>query len=355
MSNPLTEAKYTKRVITTHPKQDADAYSVSEFTQTQCFTTPLTTTGLVTDLQTHWQYYKQVLIQLPTTDTQILHNGKGKVTLKTHNRSNSKLHTKIDKKYLVPRTAPFLHRLGITTSQGEVKKSMYGKYRQINKFVEILSTTFNQGDLSDLKLYDFGCGKGYLTMAIHHYLRAQGHDGIETIGIDLKESVIESNRAIVAESGLDNLTFTYSDINQIEMDRGSVLIALHACDIATDIALHKGIKSQAKYIIASPCCHKQVRKSMSHHVITQPITQHGILIERQAEILTDTIRCLLLESAGYRTDIFEFVSTEHTSKNLMIRAVYTGNKKDNTERIALLKSIFTLSEPQYLEQLLMDR
>jgi len=229
---------------------------------------------------------------------------------------------------------------------------MYGKYRQINKFVEILSTTFHEKDLRTLKLYDFGCGKGYLTMAIHHYLQSQGHQNIVTTGIDLKETVINKNRVVATESKLTNLTFTHSDISEIEMKKGSVLIALHACDIATDIALHKAIESQAKYIIVSPCCHKQVRKSMTHHTITKSITQHGILLERQAEILTDTIRCLLLESKGYRTDIFEFVSTEHTSKNLMIRAIYTGNKKDTTEQINQLKNIFTLREPQYLEQLL---
>ena len=136
------------------------------------------------------------------------------------------------------------------------------------------------------------------------------------------------------------------------MERGGILIALHACDIATDIALHKGIVSQAKYIIASPCCHKQVRKSMEHQTATKPITSHGILLERQAEILTDTIRCLVLEEHGYRTDIFEFISTEHTSKNLMIRAVYTGNKKDNREKIDALIEMFGMGEKQYLDRML---
>ena len=352
MSNPVLKSSYQKRVITTNPQTSKEPYSVSEYSKTQCFTKTLNLVQLQDDLQSHWQSYKQVLVQLPTANTQILYNGKSKVTLRTESSNNANLITKVDKHYLVPKTAPFLRGLGITTTKGEVKHTMYGKYRQTNKFVEILSATLKSSDLPNLKIYDFGCGKGYLTMAIHHYLQSQGHHQIETIGIDLKESVIESNRRVAAESGLVNLTFTYSDITQIEMQKASVLIALHACDIATDIAIHKGISSQAKYIIVSPCCHKQLRKSMSHHEVTHSITQHGILLERQAEILTDTIRCLLLESAGYRTDIFEFVSTEHTSKNLMIRAVYTGNKKDNTEKIAKLKSIFTLSEPQYLEQLL---
>lgn len=352
MSNPLHKSAINKIVITTNPNSNKEPITISEFTQTQCFTQTVDTSQLEDYLREQWTGYKQTLIQQPKLSTQILHNGKEKVTFKQKNSTNTNLITKIDKQYLVPKTASFLHALGITTSNGEVKHPMYGKFRQINKFVEILSATLNEKDLPTLKLYDFGCGKGYLTMAIHHHLHAQGHREVQTIGIDLKESVIESNKDVAAQSGLENLTFTYSDITQIEMQKSSVLIALHACDIASDIALHKGIKSQAKYIIISPCCHKQVRKSMSSHPITQSITQHGILLERQAEILTDTIRCLLLESAGYRTDIFEFVSTEHTSKNLMIRAVYTGNKKDNSEKIAKLKSIFNVSEPQYLEQLL---
>jgi len=352
MSNPLSKASYTKVVITTNPDSHKDPYTVSEFTVTQCFTQTVHLLDLQNYIQSQWLGYKQVLIQQPNTTTQILQNGKGKVRIKKDKVSNVNLITKVDKQYLISKTAPFLYSLGITTSKGEVKHTMYGKYRQINKFVEILSSTLNDSDLPHLKLYDFGCGKGYLTMAIHHYLHSLGHTTIETIGIDLKKSVIESNRKVASLSKLSNLTFTHSDIKEIVMQKASVLIALHACDIATDIALHKGILSQAKYIIVSPCCHKQVRKSMSHHKLTQSITQHGILLERQAEILTDTIRCLLLESVGYRTDIFEFVSTEHTSKNLMIRAVYTGNKKDTTEKIAQLKSIFNLSEPQYLEQLL---
>lgn len=352
MSNPLSKSSHKKIKVTTNADSQKKVYTISEYSKTQCFTKTVSLLELKTYMDSKSLEYKQILIQQPESTTQILQNGKGKVSIKKEETSNSSLITKTEKEYLIPKTAPFLRGLGITTQNEEVKQPMYGKYRQINKFVEIVSSTLKQSDLENLKFYDFGCGKGYLTMAIHHYLHSQGHHSVETFGIDLKASVIESNRKVAASSGLTNITFTCSDINAIEMDKESVLIALHACDIATDIALFKGIKSQAKYLIVSPCCHKQVRRSMSHHDLTESITQHGILLERQAEIITDTLRCLLLESVGYRTDIFEFVSTEHTSKNLMIRAVYTGNRKDNSEKISQLERIFNLEKPHYLQQLL---
>jgi len=206
MSNPLQKSSHKKIVVATNPDSQKNAYTINEFTKTQCFTKTVDVDRLSEYIHEKWKGYKQILILQPELETRILHNGKNQVTLKQEKGTHTNLMAKIDKQYLVPKTAPFLSGLGVTTQQGKIKQGMYGKYRQINKFVEILSTTFHEKDLRTLKLYDFGCGKGYLTMAIHHYLQSQGHQNIVTTGIDLKETVINKNRVVATESKLTNLT-----------------------------------------------------------------------------------------------------------------------------------------------------
>ncbi len=352
LSNPVKKGAVTKILITRNPGQGSTTFTKNEFVKDQCFTAILTRDELYSTVLEIWSQYKQVNIMMPEVTIQLLYNGKNKGKILQDDASNTKLFTKTEKSYLIPKETPFLQHLGVTTSQGQVKATMQGKFRQINKFVEIIQSTVKQSDLNGLNIYDFGCGKGYLTMGLHHLFTQKLNEKVITTGIDLKAKVIEDNEATAQACGYSDIQFRYGDITNVEVPHGSMMIALHACDIATDIAIHKGIISQAKYIIVSPCCHKQVRRSMVHQPLTKPITNHGILLERQAEILTDTIRCLLLEQYGYRTDIFEFVSTEHTSKNLIIRAVYTGNNKDNKEQINNLMETFGLRGPQYLDQLL---
>jgi hypothetical protein len=352
MSNPVKKGSVTKVVITRNSDQSSSSFTKSEFLNDQCFTAVLTKEELDSVILDAWNQYKQTTIMKPAVTIQLLYNGKGKGTIKQADATNTKLFTKVEKSYPIPKETPFLQHLGVTSSQGQVKASMQGKFRQINKFVEIIQSTVKQSDLNGLNIYDFGCGKGYLTMGLHHLFAHKLKQEVTTTGIDLKKKVIEDNQVTAQACGYTDIQFRYGDITNVEVPNGSMMIALHACDIATDIAIHKGIVSQAKYIVVSPCCHKQVRRSMVHQPLTKPITSHGILLERQAEILTDTIRCLLLEQYGYRTDIFEFVSTEHTSKNLMIRAVYTGNKKDNKDQIDNLMKTFGIDSPQYLERLL---
>lgn len=352
MSNPISKTDPKKVVITKNPKDQRSEFSKSKFLNSQCFTEVMSRDQFVDSIGSQWQQYKQISIFTISQTIQILHNGKGKVVKNHAESKNTKLFTKVEKSYLINSDTNFLQHLGVTTGQGQVRATMQGKYRQINKFVEIIQATIVKSDLDNLSIYDFGCGKGYLTMALHHHLTHDKQTVIKTTGIDLKAKVIKQNRQVAKLCGYESLHFINGDISDIKMDKHGMLIALHACDIATDIAIHKAIISHAKYIIVSPCCHKQVRRSMQAQPLTSSITQHGILLERQAEILTDTIRSLILEEYGYRTDIFEFVSTEHTSKNLMIRAVYTGNKKDNRNKIYQLMQTFGLSKQQYLDNLL---
>jgi hypothetical protein len=244
---------------------------------------------------------------------------KGKITLlkqkvvkalgdlQQHNRT---------KNYLIPTDAPFLSALGIANKEGKILSQQTRKYRQINKFIEIIDKLIDGKSVK--RISDMGSGKVYLTFALYWYLTQKSpSNDLTVIGYELRKDLIEKSNSTAGSLGYKGLKFVEGHIGQIEMDDVDLLIALHACDIATDMAIHQGIKSNAGYIVLSPCCHKQVRKAMTKKDL---ITSHGIYQERTAEMVTDTIRGLLLESEGYRTSIFEFISSEHTAKNIMITA-----------------------------------
>lgn len=177
----------------------------------------------------------------------------------------------------------------------------------------------------------------------------------QVTGIELRPALVEFCNKTAREAGFEGLHFVAEDIANYHPDRLDLLIALHACDTATDLALAKGIHGKASIIVVAPCCHKQVRAEMHPHNEMAPLLRHGILEERQAEILTDGIRALLLESQGYRTQVFEFISTEHTAKNVMITAVggprEARRENEALEKVRALKSGFGIGE-HYLEKLL---
>lgn len=264
------------------------------------------------------------------------------------------------KNYLVEEDSPFLERLGIA-SHGKVLKTHQDKYRQINKYVEIMESLLLQTNLpTQPQIVDMGCGKGYLTFALYDYLQQQTGLKAEITGIELREHLTSFCTEQAKALGWDKLNFVAQDIFDYDNNKIDVLIALHACDIATDIAIAKGIQANAQLIVTAPCCHKQIRKAMSKENSLQQILKHGILEERQAEIITDGIRALLLEAYGYQTKVFEFVSLEHTAKNLMITAVKSANSiiekpsESILEEVAIIKKQFGINE-HYLEKLLQTR
>jgi hypothetical protein len=174
-----------------------------------------------------------------------------------------------------------------------------------------------------------GSGKGYLTFALYDYMRNFLGMTPHITGIELRQTLVDTCNSSARESGFDGLSFAAQNISEYTPGRLDMLIALHACDTATDLALAAGIRNKARIIVAAPCCHKQIRRDMTPKNEMVPVLRHGILEERQAEILTDGIRALLLESEGYQTKVFEFISAEHTAKNVMITAVLgkTGKQK----------------------------
>lgn len=293
-----------------------------------------------------------------TQDYTLSYNKKRKAHLRSQKPSiqqtPSNQHNKT-KQYLIEPKQPFLSNLGIA-SNGKVLHAQQDKFRQINKYVEIMAGLIEQTALPQApKIVDMGCGKGYLTFALYQYLQQQKQLKATITGIELREHLVDFCNTQATALGWEDLSFVAQDIMDYNNADIDVLIALHACDIATDIAIAKGIKADAQLIVVAPCCHKQVRKQMNCKGVLQPILKNGILEERQAEIITDGIRALLLEAHGYKTKVFEFISTEHTAKNLMITAVKQANvivdKDAYQEKIDTLKSEFGIEE-HYLESLL---
>ena len=229
-------------------------------------------------------------------------------------------HDRVKQRY-VDQDSVFLQHLGITDQQGQIIPSMARKWKQINKFVEIFSGALAkiQPQEQGLRIVDFGSGKGYLTCALYDYMQKHGQTPYVT-GVELNPKMVEFCQSVAQQSGFNQLDFFQGDVRTYEPERLDVMIALHACDVATDFAIHSGIRLNAQIIMCAPCCHKELRPQLQSPKVLSPMLQFGIHAGQQAEMLTDTIRALLLKAYGYETKVFEFVALEHTSKNKMILA-----------------------------------
>ncbi len=235
--------------------------------------------------------------------------------------------------------APFLVELGVTTASHQLVPAMARKWKQINKFVEVMSHALESagvGPTAPLNIVDFGAGKGYLTFALHDYLRRQAAGApraLDVVGVELRPDLVRLCNDAIATCGLEGLRFEAGDVGSFVPERLDVMIALHACDTATDHALHTGIRAGASIIMCSPCCHKQIRPQMQMPSLLKPMLQHGIHLGQQAEMVTDGLRALLLEAHGYDAQVFEFVALEHTSKNKMILAVRRQGRQDTPQAL----------------------
>jgi SAM-dependent methyltransferase len=260
-------------------------------------------------------------------DLELRFTNKGKASL--HQAANARdaaapqAHDREKQRHLSLDT-PFLASLGVTTAGGELVPTMARKWKQINKFVEVLDHALQASPLKvqkQIRVADFGSGKGYLTFAVHHHLRRTLGREVEVTGVELRPDLVQLCNKAAQRLGLAGLQFEQGDVRERPAQTLDIMIALHACDTATDHAIHLGIRSGASLIICSPCCHKQIRPQMKSPAMLAPMLQHGIHLGQEAEMLTDSLRALLLQAHGYDTQVFEFVSLEHTSKNKMILAV----------------------------------
>jgi tRNA A58 N-methylase Trm61 len=307
--------------------------------------------------------FKNGILFTTEKDIHILFNKKmeGRIMTKksTFNTKPSTEHNKKKKRFINIHKA-YLQGLKITDNKGNINKNMLDKFKQINKYIETVDGILKSSKLKNKKqinIVDMGSGKGYLTFALYDYITNILQKETKIIGVEQRLDLVQLCNKIAQENEFVNLSFSQGTIDNFETEKIDILIALHACDTATDDAIFKGIQSKASIIITAPCCHKQVRKQLHIDNELKEITQFGILEERQAEILTDTIRALVLESEGYNSQVFEFIADAHTHKNVMIVGT---KKKTNTDAEKYLKKIDVLKakfgvEYQHLEKKIREK
>ena len=294
-------------------------------------------------------------------DVQLARSRKGRLSVRRGAavpaaNAGSREHDR-DKARFIDQARPFLVELGVTDAQHQLIPAMARKWKQLNKFIEIFDHAMGSSGLAahgadggPVRVADFGCGKGYLTFAVHDYLqnrlageaveRAADTPAIHVTGIELRRELVDFCNRAAGKLGLKGLDFVQGDIaSHAATAPVDIMIALHACDTATDHAMHAGIRAGAAIIMCSPCCHKQIRPQMQMPTLLRPMLQHGIHMGQEAEMVTDSLRAMLLEASGYQTQVFEFVSLEHTSKNKMILAVKRAAGIDVAAREKLLEQI----------------
>ena len=265
-----------------------------------------------------------------------------------HNRKKSRL---------VNPNSFYLKALGITLDSGEIRAKQQDKWKQINKFVETLSKLTENSLIKDkkkIKIVDMGSGKGYLTFATYDYFKNEKGIDVEVTGVDTKQQLIELCNGIAKSSDFSGLKFVHGYIDDYNLQDTDILIALHACNTATDDAIYKGIKAEADLIVVSPCCHQEIRPQITPPKMLQDVLKHGIMLEREAESITDGLRSLLLEKNGYSSKVFEFIGTEHTPKNNLIvgtRLKTPLSSKKFDEQIQSIKTFYGIKS-QKLESLL---
>jgi hypothetical protein len=267
-----------------------------------------------------------------------------------------RLHDREKRRYVNPGSF-YLQALGITTDVGAVRDKQQDKWRQINRFIETLAGFVEKSALNDrrsLRILDMGSGKGYLTFATYDYFRNIRGVDVQVTGVDSKSNLVTLCNDIARSADFAGLRFENARIGEYEVENVDILIALHACNTATDDAVFQGIRSKAEMIIVAPCCHQELRPQITPPAMFRDVFKHGVMLEREAESITDGLRSLLLERAGYATRIFEFVSVEHTPKNNMIVGTRTGKPADTARydaEIAAIKGFYGISR-QRLETLL---
>lgn len=303
--------------------------------------------------------FRQGLISTPTADYQILISKKYKVSIltKSPTKTSMDLAHNRKKQYVLEEGQPisFLVELGIMNEEGKVLARKYDKFKQINRFLEMVEDVLpSLPEGRPLTIVDFGCGKSYLTFALYHYLAIQERRTLNVVGLDLKADVIEHCNQLANRLNYNNLRFLVGDIAEYnELEQVDMVVTLHACDTATDAALEKAVRWNASVILSVPCCQHELFGQVDSPVM-EPLLAHGILKERFSALATDGIRAKLLDILGYKTQLLEFIDLEHTPKNILIRAVkgQSGNKEQLWREYTAFRD-FLKAKP-YLEKVCAD-
>lgn len=347
LSNPKDKGGIQKVKVRPILKKDVLLFQCEEHKNNQVFHNNYEAEPAVDVLVDYVKQFKQMQMETKQYRYTVLVSKKGKVTIQkkqqagcvkqvdlSHNRS---------KQYILQEgtVAPFLQDLGVMTAEGKIVRTKFDKFRQINRFLEFIEDILPQLDKNrEVTILDFGCGKSYLTFAMYYYLHELKQYDVRIIGLDLKTDVIRHCNELSEKYGYEKLRFLEGNIaDYTGVDEVDMVVTLHACDTATDFALDKAVSWNAKVILSVPCCQHELNGQMKNELLA-PVFKYGLIKERMAALLTDAMRAEYLESEGYDTQILEFIDMEHTPKNILIRAVKTGKKKNNQESILALEKFF---------------
>lgn len=332
------EVKYNKIVFLLKENKNKEYYQIEKYTDKQVFHQNIELNEFDGKFEECiGSSYKQASAWADNITYDLRISKKGKVHLGKKKSSNENLakksHNK-EKNYILKEgmiIEPLID-LGVFTKEGKVINSKYDKYKQINRFVEIIDDEIKKNDYKELTILDFGCGKSYLTFVLYYYFVKIKNINVKMIGLDLKEDVIKKCNEIAKAYKYDNLHFELGDINGFKYNnKVDMVITLHACDTATDYALYNAIKWNAKMIFSVPCCQHELNSQMKTDELSI-LTRYGIVQERVAALMTDAVRANILECCGYKTQLLEFIDISHSPKNILIRAAKGNVSKDKKEK-----------------------
>lgn len=340
ISNKMNkDVKYKKIVFALKEKGNKEYYQIEKYTDKQVFHENIEK-GVLEEkvLECLENNYKQLTAWSDEATLDLKISKKGKILLNKKKSDNKKLakkeHNK-EKNYILKEgmiIEPLID-LGVFTKEGKVVNSKYDKYKQINRFVEIIDDEIKKNDYKDLTILDFGCGKSYLTFVLYYYFVKIKKINVKMIGLDLKEDVIKKCNDISKRYNYENLHFELGDINGFKYNnKVDMVITLHACDTATDYALYNAVKWNTKMIFSVPCCQHEFNHQMKTDDFSI-LTKYGIVKERIAALMTDSVRANLLEAVGYKTQLLEFIDIAHSPKNILIRASKSKISKDKKEKV----------------------
>ena len=340
ISSPREKGDAVKIKVRPIKKKDEILFQFEEFRNNQAFHKNMDADAAVAYLESQMNKFKQMQMETRQMRYQVMISKKGKMTIqKKHQAGEAKAvdmsHNR-SKHYILEEGTkiPFLQDLGVMTRNGDIVKSKFDKFRQINRFLEFIEDILPQLPRDrEITILDFGCGKSYLTFAMYYYLHELQKYEIRIIGLDLKTEVIKHCNQLAEKYGYEKLKFLEGNIaDYTGADEVDMVVTLHACNTATDFALAKAIGWKAKVILSVPCCQHELNEQMENEILA-PIFSYGLIKERMAALFTDALRAEYLKREGYDTQILEFIDMEHTPKNILIRAVYTGKKENNEEAI----------------------
>lgn len=332
------EVKYNKIVINIKETNKGKFYQLEKFTDKQVFHENIKVENISDKIyECLNENYKQLSAWSCNFTYDMKISKKGKIFLGKKKCDNSKNinkgHNK-EKNYILKEgmiIEPLID-LGVFTKEGKIVNSKYDKYKQINRFIEIIDDEIKKNNYNDLTILDFGCGKSYLTFVLYYYFVKIKNINVKMIGLDLKEDVIKKCNEIAQRYNYENLHFELGDINGFKYNnKVDMVITLHACDTATDYALYNAVKWNSNMIFSVPCCQHEFNSQIKTNDLSI-LTKYGIVQERISALMTDSVRANLLECAGYKTQLLEFIDISHSPKNILIRASKSNISKEKREK-----------------------